>query len=99
MKIIALYLLKHNGDNPFIIHVSEDLSFLSFFKRPFFRPHMNFGARAATKNIKIGERNKIDLKEIPYFAYVHCLSTKLVGLIKCNIVIFKGLVLCDAEYP
>ena len=79
MKIIALYLIKHNNNNPFMIHISEDLSFLSFFKRPFFRQHMNFGARMAVKNIKVGERNKIDLKEIPYFAYVHCLSTKLTG--------------------
>jgi len=49
MRIIALYLLKHNGENPYMLHHVEDLSFMSFFKRPFFRPHLNFGARMATK--------------------------------------------------
>ena len=51
MRIIALFLLKHNGDNPFIISSVEDLSFISFLKRPFFRGPMNCCARMATRFI------------------------------------------------
>ena len=49
MRILALFLLKYNGDEPYIISSVEDLSFISFLKRPFFRGHMNFGARMATR--------------------------------------------------
>ena len=49
MRIIALYLLKHNGDDPFMVHHVEDISFMAFYKRPFFRQHMNFGARTAVR--------------------------------------------------
>ena len=106
MRIIALYLLKHNGDDPFMVHHVEDISFMAFYKRPFFRQHMNFGARTAVRyhpsnihvyvfrKIKIGERNKIDLKEIPYFAYVQCLSTKLVGMLHLSDIKIKKRLFC-----
>ena len=49
MRIIALYLLKHNGQNPVMVHHVNDLGFMAFYKRPFFKQHMNFGARTAVK--------------------------------------------------
>ena len=49
MKIISLHVLKWNEDNSLFLSSAYDLSFVSWYQRPFYKETVNFGARTAAK--------------------------------------------------
>ena len=49
MKIISLHVLKWNEDNSLFLNSAYDLSFVSWYQRPFYKETVNFGARTAAK--------------------------------------------------
>jgi len=63
MRIISFYLLKQNGQTANILASAHQLDFISFFKRPFFKEHLNFGARTAVSRLKPGDKSFIEDKE------------------------------------
>lgn len=49
MRIISLHVLKWAEENSFFLSSAYDLSFVSWYQRPFYKDTVNFGARTASK--------------------------------------------------
>jgi len=58
MRILAIYLMKWNGETPFFITSIFELDFISFFKRPFVKDALNFAARLAVSRLALGEKKR-----------------------------------------
>eukprot|EP01017_Pseudomicrothorax_dubius_P012318 TRINITY_DN1498_c0_g1_i6.p1 TRINITY_DN1498_c0_g1~~TRINITY_DN1498_c0_g1_i6.p1 ORF type:complete len:226 (-),score=70.88 TRINITY_DN1498_c0_g1_i6:124-801(-) len=88
MRLISIYLLKWNEETPFILDTVHELSFLSFFQRPFFKEHLNFGARTCVARAKPGEKTVVEIKEANALCYCNILPNGL-----------SGVAITDNEYP
>jgi len=89
MRILSFYLLKWSEESSYILHATHELDFISFFKRPFIKENLNFGARTAVTRMKPGERSFIeDNKEKAFRSYVEIQKNKLAV-----VIVF------DQEYP
>lgn len=49
MRIISLHILKWAEENSLFLQSAYDLSFVSWYQRPFYKETVNFGARTAAK--------------------------------------------------
>ncbi len=49
MRIISLHVLKWADENSLFLSSAYDLSFVSWYQRPFYKETVNFGARTAAK--------------------------------------------------
>jgi len=86
-RIKCLYYSRSRVN--YIINANYELEFISFFKRPFVKEHLTFGARTATTRMKPGERSFIeDSKEKDFRSYVEVQKSGL-GVV----IVF------DQEYP
>jgi synaptobrevin family protein YKT6 len=89
MRILSFYVLKWTDTTSYILNATHELDFISFFKRPFVKENLNFGARTATTRMKPGERSFIeDKQEKDFRSYVEIQKNGLAV-----VIVF------DQEYP
>jgi len=49
MRLISLHVLKWAEESSFFLSSAYDLSFVSWYQRPFYKETVTFGARTASK--------------------------------------------------
>ena len=49
MRIISLHVMKWGEESSLFLSSAYDLSFVSWYQRPFYKETVNFGARTASK--------------------------------------------------
>ena len=53
MRIISLHVFKWADENSLFLCSAYDLSFVSWYQRPFYKETVNFGARTASKYLPL----------------------------------------------
>lgn len=93
MRIISMHLMKWAEDNSLFLSSVDDLSFVSWLQRSFYREGVRFGARTACNRTKIGEPLSISLNN----------KEGKTNEGKCSIYVNKdklaALVITDDDYP
>ena len=90
MRIVSLHVLKWDENtNAWILKNSYELSFLSFYQRPFMKGHLNFGARTAVSRIQPGQNVCVGLEQDP--------NVLVYAAVKPNKL--AAVCIADKEYP
>lgn len=88
MRIISMHLMKWAEDNSLFLSSVDDLSFVGWLQRSFFREGVRFGARTACNRSKVGEPLSLNLPESQAKCYIYVNKDKLAAL-----------VIADDQYP
>lgn len=88
MRIISIHVMKWAEDNSLFLSSVDDLTFLNYFKRSYFREGLRFGARTACNRTKPGEPLSLNLPDQQAKCYIYINKQNLAGL-----------VIADDEYP
>lgn len=83
-----MHVLKYAEDNSFFLSWVDDLSFLNYFKRSYFREGLRFGARTACNRTKPGEPLSLYLPDQQARCCIYINKDNLAGM-----------VITDEEYP
>jgi synaptobrevin family protein YKT6 len=89
MRILSMHIMKWNSENDSLFLSSvDDLSFVSWLQRSFFREGVRFGARTACNRTKVGEPLSLSLPDSQAKCYIYVNKNQLAGL-----------VIADDQYP
>lgn len=81
--------MKWGGDNDSLfLSSADDLSFISWLQRSFFREGVRFGARTACNRTQIGEPLSLSLPDSQAKCYIYINKNKVAGV-----------VIADDQYP